>query len=161
MLFLFLAMPSIKKTPSFFRVISNVISLSMGEKWPRNRGGNGGVHAAVNAKLNQAITIGLVHDALVTGLVDPKCAYWDIDSHRWATAGCRLLSTNGTFSLCGCQRLATFALLAPRGLSKAPRNDDIFVGIMAAIAFILVLGLVVVIVVCCYCKRRKVYSLSR
>ena len=71
-------------------------------------------------------------------------------------------STNSTHSICGCQRLATFALLAPpagndynvlNGPNISEQND-ILVGIMAAI--ILILAIVVVAILSCYCRKRKV-----
>ena len=70
--------------------------------------------------------------------------------------------THSTHSICGCQRLATFALLAPpagnnynvlNGPNISEQND-ILVGIMAAI--ILILAIVVVAILSCYCRKRKV-----
>ena len=70
--------------------------------------------------------------------------------------------THSTHSICGCQRLATFALLAPpagnnynvlNGPNISEQND-ILVGVMAAI--ILILAIVVVAILSCYCRKRKV-----
>ena len=73
--------------------------------------------------------------------------------------------TNSTHSICGCQRLATFALLAPPAgknynILNGPNiseQNDILVGIMAAI--ILILAIVVVAILSCYCRKRKVSNL--
>ena len=76
-------------------------------------------------------------------------------------------STHSTHSICGCQRLATFALLAPpagndynvlNGPNISEQND-ILVGIMAAI--ILILAIVVVAILSCYCRKRKVSNFSQ
>ena len=75
-----------------------------------------------------------------------------------------------THSRCACQRLATFALLAPPAdknynllngpnSSEAAEQNDILVGIMAAI--ILVLAIVVVAILACYCRKRKVSFLIK
>lgn len=74
--------------------------------------------------------------------------------------------THSTHSICGCQRLATFALLAPPAgndynVSNGPNiseQNDILVGIMAAI--ILILAIVVVAILSCYCRKRKVRKWS-
>ena len=123
----------------FHRVVSNVISLTMGERWSRGRFNNNyksysrkGVHATQNAKLNQPVTItftrvppltrntlgrsGQKEPFLWAGDTEPLCAFWDPQAHRWATLSCSLVAHNSTHSVCSCYRLATFALLAPPSL---------------------------------------------
>ena len=163
----------------------------MGERHSKYAGG--GVHPATEVKLNQPITITFVHEKKSANYFrsyhyqksEPTCAYWNLESHRWTTQGCKLLETNDTHSKCSCLRLATFALLAPssgrdynnfRVLSPISADDseffgeptetdvtggglnDILVGIMAAI--ILVLALVIVVVLFFYCRKRKVRAYS-
>ncbi len=134
----------------------------MGERYSKYMGG--GVHPTSEIKLNQPISVTFVHDFPQDVSSVPTCAYWNVESHRWSSVGCKLLQTNQTHSRCGCQRLASFALLAPPGFNDYYFNGgqpgsyssqhDILVGIMAAI--ILVLILVVFGVLFCYCRRRKV-----
>ena len=140
----------------------------MGERYSKYAGG--GVHPTSEIKLNQPITITFTHD-VDQSESSPKCAYWNLESHRWTTHGCKLIESNLTHSKCGCQRLATFALLAPsdgdfknfRWDQKDQINADIrqiggfnniLVGIMAAV--ILVLALVILGILVFYCRKRKV-----
>ena len=103
-----------------------------------------------------------------------SCSYFSSlqKPHNWRTVAIRKIKlklhnqttflTHSTHSICGCQRLATFALLAPpagknynvlNGPNISEQND-ILVGIMAAI--ILILAIVVVAILSCYCRKRKV-----
>ena len=139
----------------------------MGERFSKYVGG--GVHPTTEVKLNQPLKITFVHEmAPHSQFYHPTCAYWSVSSHRWMTMGCKLLDTNSTHSRCACQRLATFALLAPpadknysvlNGPNSSEEQNDILVGIMAAI--ILVLAIVVVAILACYCRKRKVSFLIK
>lgn len=126
-----------------------------------------GLHPTTELKLNQPITITFVHedlDSLQLHSASPTCAFWNVESHRWDKVGCKLLASNATHSRCGCQKLATFALLATPANHNGHQlfadqgfyndHNDILVGIMAAI--ILVLLLLVLAILACYCRKRKV-----
>lgn len=138
--------------------MSNIVSLTMGERYSKYFGG--GVHPTSEIKLNQPVKITFVHQE--NGGKFKECAYWNIETHRWSSLGCKMLESNATHSICGCPRLATFALLASSqkhifagGESQQEAfSIDILVGIMAAI--ILVLLLVVIVILACYCRKRKV-----
>lgn len=134
----------------------------MGERYSKGLG----LHATTEQKLNQPITISFVHEEeLHSSGGKPTCAFWNVESHRWDKLGCKLLASNATHSRCGCQRLATFALLATPANHNGHQlfadqasfyndHNDILVGIMAAL--VLVLLFLLVTIVACYCRKRKV-----
>ena len=77
----------------FSRVISNIVSVTMGERFSKYVGG--GVHPTTEVKLNQPLKITFVHEmAPQSQFYHPTCAYWSVSSHRWMTMGCKLLDTN-------------------------------------------------------------------
>ena len=138
------------------RIISNIVSVTMGERYSKYMGG--GVHPTKEVGLNDPLHIAFVHHSI---LAAPTCAYWSEDDHRWSTKGCRLAYFNGTHSHCGCHRLATFALLASRTAAQEMQNSvshDILVGVMAAV--ILVLSLLIIVVLALFFRRRKVLEIE-
>lgn len=45
------------------------------------------------------------------GMTNPSCVFWDLESSAWSTAGCRVLESNISRTLCECNHLTNFALL--------------------------------------------------
>ncbi len=46
-----------------------------------------------------------------TVLSKSRCAYWNTTSSSWAFSGCTLVSLNGTYAVCNCDRLARYAVM--------------------------------------------------
>ena len=81
-----------------WRLNSRIISASLG------RGRHIELQKPVNIFLRHIVT-----DPNV--LKDPVCVFWDYEVHGWSDSGCRLVSSNQTFSECQCDHLTNFALL--------------------------------------------------
>jgi len=53
------------------------------------------------------------------------CVFWDLESARWSSDGCRVVATNATETVCQCSHLAAFAL------AMRPNADAVGVGVPA------------------------------
>lgn len=45
-------------------------------------------------------------------LGQPICVYWDVSEEAWSDSGCEVLFTNSSMTVCKCDHLTQFALLA-------------------------------------------------
>ena len=52
---------------------------------------------------------------------NPTCSFWDYTVNMWSEEGCRVTFTNRTHTLCECDHLTSFAVLAD--VSAAPPSD--------------------------------------
>ena len=82
------------------------------------------------------------------GLGNPTCVFWDLESSAWSSAGCRVLSTNASRTVCQCDQRATFAALlmeeqnAPIVIQLPAFHLEIIVGaVMAVLVLVTVLAL--------------------
>ena len=81
------------------------------------------------------------------GVGSPTCVFWDLESSVWSSAGCRVLNTNSSRTVCQCQQRANFALLmeeqnAPIVIQLPAFHVEIIVGaVMAVLVLVTVLAL--------------------
>ncbi|KAI6184754.1 CBN-LAT-2 protein [Aphelenchoides bicaudatus] len=68
--------------------------------------------AVLSVNLSAAQPANFTFKHLMTdGVANPRCVYWEVLENRWATDGCRLISTNKTQTQCSCNHLTCFAIL--------------------------------------------------
>uniref|UniRef100_A0A5S6QAE1 Latrophilin-like protein LAT-2 n=1 Tax=Trichuris muris TaxID=70415 RepID=A0A5S6QAE1_TRIMR len=48
---------------------------------------------------------------ITSNVKNPRCVYWDLQTKRWDTSGCRLLNTTENYSVCACSHLTSFAIM--------------------------------------------------
>ena len=100
-----------------WRLNSRIISASLG----RGR----------HIELQKPVTITLRHLETDPRLLrDPTCVFWDYEVHGWSDAGCQLISSNQTFSVCQCDHLTNFGLLM-RPVTKSPLMTHVRLDIVA------------------------------
>ena len=81
------------------------------------------------------------------GVGSPTCVTWDLETSSWSSAGCTVLTTNRTRTVCQCQHRAHFALLmeeqnAPIVIQLPAFHVEIIVGaVMAVLVLVTVLAL--------------------
>ena len=81
------------------------------------------------------------------GLGSPTCVFWDLESSSWSSAGCTVLTTNTSRTVCQCQQRGHFALLmeeqnAPIVIQLPAFHVEIIVGaVMAVLVLVTVLAL--------------------
>ena len=81
------------------------------------------------------------------GMGDPVCVFWDLESSSWSSAGCTVLTTNTSRTVCQCQQRGHFALLmeeqnAPIVIQLPAFHVEIIVGaVMAVLVLVTVLAL--------------------
>jgi hypothetical protein len=84
------------------RLNSRVVSASLG-------------HAGRHVELSRPARVTLRHltrsNPDSSNLTDPICVFWDLESHRWSDAGCRVASTDNSATVCECDHLTHFALM--------------------------------------------------
>ena len=79
-------------------LVSDVVSLS--------------IYHSNGSSIHEAdIYITFSHHLRTTGLRQPRCVFWDTESHRWSQQGCHMLTTNATHTHCWCQHLSSFGVL--------------------------------------------------
>ena len=100
-----------------WRLNSRIISASLG----RGR----------HIELQKPVTITLRHLETDPRLLrDPTCVFWDYEVHGWSDAGCQLISSNQTFSVCQCDHLTNFGLLM-RPVTNSPLMTHVRLDIVA------------------------------
>ena len=128
---------------SNWRLNSRIISASLG----RGR----------HIELQSPVTITLRHletDPRI--LRDPTCVFWDYEVHGWSDAGCKLIATNQSFSVCQCDHLTNFALLM-RPVTTSPLMTHVRLDIVAYVVTSVVLLAIFVLIF----KVRKKLHLSK
>ena len=45
------------------------------------------------------------------GMASPVCVFWSLDTSTWSEAGCRVVTTNNSVTVCECDHLTNFAVL--------------------------------------------------
>ena len=96
---------------------------------------------------SQPVQVSLKH-LREEGVGSPTCVFWDLESSAWSSAGCRVLSTNASRTVCQCDQRATFAALlmeeqnAPIVIQLPAFHLEIIVGaVMAVLVLVTVLAL--------------------
>ena len=106
-----------EETGQPWRLNSRIISASLG----RGR----------HIELQKPVTITLRHLETDPRLLrDPTCVFWDYEVHGWSDAGCQLISSNQTFSVCQCDHLTNFGLLM-RPVTNSPLMTHVRLDIVA------------------------------
>ena len=116
-----------------WRLNSRIISASLG------RGRHIELQKPVNIFLRHIVT-----DPNV--LKDPVCVFWDYEVHGWSDSGCRLVSSNQTFSECQCDHLTNFALLMRPVTSSSAILTKVRLDIVAYVVTSVVLLAVLVMI---------------
>ena len=123
-----------------WRLNSRIISASLG----RGR----------HIELQKPVTITLRHleNAEPRALKDPTCVFWDYEVHGWSDAGCTLVSTNQSFSVCQCDHLTNFALLMRPVTTSGPLMTNVRLDIVAyvvtAVVFLAICVLIFKVSLC-------------
>ena len=104
----------------------------------------GGSHLAAPGA--QPVKVSLKH-LREEGVGSPTCVFWDLEDSVWSSAGCRVLNTNSTRTVCQCQHRANFALImeeqnAPIVNQLPAFHVEIIIGaVMAVLVLVTVLAL--------------------
>ena len=80
-----------------------------------------------NSKLDDSVLINFVHIGNISNTYPfgaPVCVSWNSEIDNWSEAGCHLLKSNGTMSICKCNHLGTFTLLLRNGSSNSPLMSE-------------------------------------
>lgn len=80
------------------------------------------------------------------GMGNPACVFWDLDTSAWSRAGCHVVETNRSRTVCECDHLTNFGLLmeeqnAPIVIHLPQFHVEIIIG-----AVVLVLVIITVLV---------------
>ena len=104
----------------------------------------GGSHLASSP--SHPVTVSLKH-LREEGVASPTCVFWDLETSAWSSAGCRVLKSNSSRTVCQCQHRANFALLmeeqnAPIVIQLPAFHLEIIIGaVMAVLVLVTVLAL--------------------
>ncbi|XP_052463621.1 adhesion G protein-coupled receptor E1 isoform X7 [Carassius gibelio] len=74
-----------------------------------------------NTKLTEPVNFMLKHIRKFDPIGSLSCVYWNIS--EWIVDGCVVLKTNGSYTVCSCDHLSTFALIMQT--SQPPASDPL------------------------------------
>lgn len=102
-----------------FTLYSDLSSIFSPEQMQNSSGSSGTLNSAVvSATVSQnrnptsiSSSVKIFVEHLTPQPNRTACVFWNTKSNKWDTEGCRLESSNGTYSLCVCDHLTNFAVL--------------------------------------------------
>ncbi|XP_078387218.1 adhesion G protein-coupled receptor E3-like [Cetorhinus maximus] len=82
------------------KLISDVVTVTMGDDGPRT-------------ELREPVNFTLRHKEEINSNKMPICVHWENVKERsfWSPIGCKMVTSSGNHTTCGCLRLANFAIL--------------------------------------------------
>ncbi|GIY60722.1 adhesion G protein-coupled receptor L1 [Caerostris extrusa] len=106
------------------------------------------------AAISNSVKILVEH--LVQKPNDTACVFWDMKSNDWNTHGCRLESSNDTYSLCVCDHLTNFAVLMDyKGLLDVVDQRPFFYITVIGCSLSIICLAICVVVFSCYSHQSK------